>query len=388
MKDFLELLQEGEDSAFVVLEERAKQRIARFQEKFGWFVTEFMEMKPVKRMYYLHQLQEAGETTSDFPLLFGTVLQRELVAKYKIATPSWRQYVKVGTSNDFRKSSLLNVLGGKSTLDIVPEQGEYKQANLSDAKVDIQVFKRGRKVGLSWETLINDDLGAFAGLAQDLSDVALRTEYKEATKLFVSSSGPNSTLFSSSGAANPIDGATIINKDTKTLSADNIFATVTAMRNQLDVDGEPIVFDGFTLVVPPKKEQAALEALSPAALIAVGLSSTSTKERQTSANVTAQLGIDIVVNPYLPVVDTTHGDTSWYIFAKLSNGGAVQMNFLRGHETPEITMKAPNKQMLGGGAANPLEGDFESDTNQWRVRHVLGGTQVDMRLAYAQAATS
>lgn len=386
MKDFLELLQEGEDSAFVVLEERAKQRIARFQEKFGWFVTEFMEMKPVKRMYYLHQLQEAGETTSDFPLLFGTVLQRELVAKYKIATPGWRKYVKVGSSNDFRKSSLLNVLGGKSTLDLVPEQGEYKQASLSDAKVDIQVYKRGRTLGLSWETLINDDLGAFADLAEALAQVALRTEYKEATKLFVASTGPNATLFSSSGAANPIDGATIINKDTKVLSADNLFATITAMRNQLDVDGEPIVFDGFTVVVPPNKEKDALEATSPAALIATGVGASAA--RQTSANVVANLNLDVEVNPYLPVVDTSHGTTGWYVFANLSNGGAVQMNFLRGHETPEITMKAPNKQMVGGGAVNPLEGDFESDTNKWRVRHVLGGTQVDMRLAYAQAATS
>jgi hypothetical protein len=57
------------------------------------------------------------------------------------------------------------------------------------------------------------------------------------------------------------------------------------------------------------------------------------------------------------------------------------MNFLAGHESPEVVMKSPNKITLGGGLNNPTEGDFESDSMQWRVRHILGGTQVDPRYA-------
>jgi hypothetical protein len=44
-------------------------------------------------------------------------------------------------------------------------------------------------------------------------------------------------------------------------------------------------------------------------------------------------------------------------------------------------MKNPNKLALGGGTTNPLEGDFESDSMEWRVRHILGGVQVDPRMA-------
>ena len=53
------------------------------------------------------------------------------------------------------------------------------------------------------------------------------------------------------------------------------------------------------------------------------------------------------------------------------------MNFLRGHESPELCMKNPNKVALGGASMSPLEGDYESDAIRWRIRHIFGGTQVD-----------
>ena len=160
------------------------------------------------------------------------------------------------------------------------------------------------------------------------------------------------------------------------------------MSNQRDYDNEPIAIDGFDVVIPPDKWKAALEATSPAALIATGLSATNAKERDTSANVTAMLPITLHVNPYLPIIDTTHGTTAWYVFAKLSNGAAVQMNFLRGHESPELCMKNSDKLSLGGGPISAMEGDFQNDSAYWRVRHIMGGAVIDPRFAYAQDAST
>jgi hypothetical protein len=186
---------------------------------------------------------------------------------------------------------------------------------------------------------------------------------------------------------------TIANKGTASLSgdatgADNIGAVITSMRNQKDADGNPILLTRFHLVVPPELEIRALKALSASALVAIGLASTSAASLQTSENVIAKLPITLHVNPYLSSVDTTHGTTSWYVFADPSDGAACQLNFLRGHEAPEIVMKSSNKQSLGGAVISPMEGDFESDSMAWRLRHVLGTTQLDPRFAYAQAATS
>jgi hypothetical protein len=124
------------------------------------------------------------------------------------------------------------------------------------------------------------------------------------------------------------------------------------------------------MVIPPDLELQAMKVLSSAALIAVGVGASAAA--QTSENIIAKLPITVHVNPYLPLIDTTHGTTTWYMFADLADGAAAQMNFLRGHETPEIVQKMSDKMTLGGAAVSPLEGDFDSDSMIWRVRHILG----------------
>jgi hypothetical protein len=102
-----------------------------------------------------------------------------------------------------------------------------------------------------------------------------------------------------------------------------------------------------------------------------------------------QMSITGHVNEYLPIVDVSaNKDSTWYLFAKLASGQAARLNFLAGRTAPELVMKAPNKVAVGGGAAGPLEGDFESDSMLWRVRHIMGGTQIDPRVTYAQDGTT
>jgi hypothetical protein len=358
-------------------------------------VNKFMKMSTAKRRVIMEEgrrgiayLTEGAETTSDFSNLFGTVLDRTLLAKYQIQRPDVFGYVKKGTQRDFRAQNIIGVFGLQGNLPQVPEQGSYKAKALADGKVSCTVSKFGRIFPLSWESLINDDLGAFSDAADRLANAATRTEIYQATKLIAVAAGPSTSLFGTA-LTHPIDGGTVANKGTSVLSATTLFDTLTLMRNQLDTDGEPIMIDRFTLVVPPNKYKAALEAVNPAALIAVGLSATNAKEVQTSWNATASQPIDVVQNPYLPILDTTHGTTTWYVFATLSNGAAVQLNFLTGHESPEICMRASDKVSLGGGGLiSPMEGNFLNDSAQWRVRHIMGGAVIDPRMAYAQAATS
>jgi hypothetical protein len=327
-QDFLELdVSEGLEASAA---DKARH-IANLEERMEKFMN-FLDFTPTKRRYIL---EEGGaETISDFQNLFATVLDRQLLAKYKIQTPAWRSYVKVGTQRDFRAQNILGIFGLQGGLSKVPELGEYKAGKLVDGKVANSVYKYGRVFPISWEAIVNDDLGAFSDVAERLANAAVRTEYRAAVNLFVDSSGPIATVFGNAIAA--FDGGTIVNKGTLPLTASNLFDTTVAMANQNDIDGEPIMVDGWVLVVPPAKQKAALEAVAPAALIAVGLSSTSAKERQTSANVTANLNIEIVVNPYLPLIDTTTGSSAWYLFAKLSSGTAIQLNYLQGDEAPEL----------------------------------------------------
>jgi hypothetical protein len=38
---------------------------------------------------------------------------------------------------------------------------------------------------------------------------------------------------------------------------------------------------------------------------------------------------------------------------------------------------------VGGGGVNPTDGDFDTDTAEYKVRHVLGGTLMDPKAAVA-----
>jgi hypothetical protein len=109
-------------------------------------------------------------------------------------------------------------------------------------------------------------------------------------------------------------------------------------------------------------------------------------------------------NYYLPIVDTTSGQSAWYLFAQPSNGRpAMQQSFLQGHEAPELFMKQPNQVVIGegrmgpgvaggmsaggSGSSNPMDGDFDTDSIIYKIRHVLGGTLLDPICGVASTGT-
>lgn len=259
---------------------------------------------------------------------------------------------------------------------------------MGEGKVQIALKKYGRRFGLGWEVLINDDLGAFGDIADRLANAALRTEFREATKLMASATGPNAGLFGAP-IVHPIDGKNVTNKLTgagSALSVAGVASAVQKFREMVDADGEPILIDGFEMVVPPALEVTMYQVLQSQLLLAAGGDSTAGAKVQVSPNKNPIQNFQITghINPYLPIIDiSANKNTTWYLIARLSNGAAAQLNFLRGHESPELVMKNPNKVLLSGGNTNPLEGDFEADAVDWRVRHILGGIQVDPRYAVA-----
>ncbi|MBU2249927.1 MAG: hypothetical protein KKD77_24490, partial [Gammaproteobacteria bacterium] len=92
-------------------------------------------------------------------------------------------------------------------------------------------------------------------------------------------------------------------------------------------------------------------------------------------NVISQYGMELVIDPYLPVIDATHPG-SWYLFADPADIAAIEYDYLQGHERPEICMKASDKVSIGGGALSPLSGDFATDNVFYRVRDIFGANKL------------
>lgn len=320
----------------------------------------------------MHQLQEAM-STSDFPNLYGDILDRQLLANYRETPSPWRRYIKTATVRDFRDVKRGYINGGEDRLSQVAEKGAYPARAVTDGKYTYAVKKYGATFPITWEALVNDDLDAFRSLPERLARGARRTEQHFAVDLYAGTTGPDATFFAS-GNANVVTSNPV-------LSVTALMTAFTILAAQTDSDGEPIVVDAVHLVVPPALMVAAQNILNATQIEmtdAGGLSN----QKLIAAN-WMRNNVTLHVEPYLPIISTTNGNTSWYLFADPSNGRpAAEVGFLAGHEEPQLFIKSPDAQRMAGGS-DPMAGDFATDSIDYKVRHVLGGTLMDPKMAVA-----
>lgn len=323
-------------------------------------------------------------STSDFSLLFGDILDRQILAKYVSMPVQWDALAKRGRVRDFRQVKRYALDGAESILSEVKQLTEYPAAQLQDSAYTYSVTKKGRRVALSWEDLVNDDLDAFASIPDRLGNAARRSEEKYVTGLYAATGGPNSTFFSTGNKNLLASGAS------GALSVTSMQSAFTLLASQVDTDGGPIYVEGVTLVVPPALTVVANNILNATEIWTAagsgGASSDAGRGDQLRVANWMANRVKVITNPWLPITSTsgTFGSTSWYLFADPNVGRpAMEIGFLTGHENPELFQKSPNAIRVGGGSVAPEDGDYETDSVEWKLRHVFGGTLMDPKSAVA-----
>jgi len=324
-----------------------------------------------------YHLQEAL-STSDFPVLFADILDRQLLADYQQVPSQWRQYARAGTVRDFRQVKRFAVDGGLGLLTDVKELTEYPEDSQPDATPFVySVTKKGKRFQLSWETIINDDLGVMQRLPRNLAVSARNSEEFFATSLFAASTGPNATFFTA-GHANIVTA-------NPALSVSALTTAFTILASQKDTNGNPILVDAAVLMVPPALQVTAENIINAIEILAAAGGGPGTGNDQLRVANWMKNKVTLVVNPWLPLIDTTHGNTSWYLLQSPNGMGRPisEIGFLRGYEAPQLFMKDPDSVRVGGGSISPMDGDFDTDSVQYKVRHVFGGTLLDTKSAVA-----
>jgi hypothetical protein len=344
----------------------------QYQARLAEAVTFIADVMAGRRP--VSQLREAM-TTSDFPYLFGDALDRQLLAAYQAPLGpdyEWRDYCRIGTAPDFRTVKRFSLSGLTARLETVKEKGEYPLAALDETPYTYAVKKFGRLADVSWEAFVDDDLGAFKDIPNRFAQAAKNTEFYEFTNLWAA----NLTLFSA-GHANLGHGV---------MSEANLIVGLGAMDAQTDPEGAPIMINKKYLVVPPQLQFAARKLVKSVTLVYAG-GAGATPDSYPTINILALLNLEVRINPWLPLIDLTHGTTGWYLFADKADGAAVEMGFLKGYEQPQIFMKSSNAQRVGGGEVTPFDGNFEDDDIWYKLRAVCGGTTLDYRYAYMSDGT-
>lgn len=331
---------------------------------------------------------EEAMNTADFPLLMGDVIDRQLLGMYQESPYSWANYARRGRVPDFRSVKRFAVDGAEGVLPTVGESGEYLPQVVKETKYSYAVTKKGRQINWSWESFINDDLDALGSSSPArLAKAARRSEEKFATTLFVDANGPHASLYTSGNknivnATNSGSSFTAVNPPLSIAALQQAYAV---LGNMVDADGEPITVDSFELVVPPSLEVTAQNILNGTEIWVTGAASGGASGQELHAVNWMRSKVRLSVNYYIPIVaSSSNGNTSWFLFASVNSGRpALEVGFLRGHETPELFQRIGNQMRIGGGGANVMDGSFEDDSIAFKVRHVFGGTSLDPKASVA-----
>jgi len=355
------------------------------------FINLLSNAENVPAHLHEYRIREAL-TTSDFPLLFGDVLDRQVLAAYKAVDPVWKAFVKMSTVKDFKVSDRYAITGGDQLLALVAEKGEYLASERDEARYHLSVDKYGRQFDISWEALINDDMGALKDTPERFARAAVRTEHRVTDNIWV---------YDTTAALHTVGGALYSTNAAETnqvgalLNIASLEAGLEFMAGLRDANGEPIMNRAKYLVVPPALEMTGRQILTSATKMwltgTTDLAAAPSVPYPTT-NVVSQMGLTLIVDPYIPVVATAKGfpnsgNTGWYLFADPKDIAAVEVAHLSGHERPEICMKASDKVNVGGGPIGPMEGDFATDNVLYRVRLVFGGCRLDWRATYMGGAS-
>lgn len=335
-------------------------------------------------------------STSDFPILFGDVIDRTMLAEYREWPSTWQSIAQRKVVPDFRPVELEQpILGADSRLDRVKELSEYPEESLSEQpRLTLSVKKYGRRMAFSWETIINDDRERLRDIPQRYGRAARRSEEYFVTELYAGASGPHTSLYTA-GNKNIINTTNGAATNNPALSIAGLQDAMLVLSRMKDEDDNPIFVEAVELVVPPALEIVAQNILNAIQLEITAASGGGQRDNGTIGEQRLIVAnwmrnrVRLNVNPLLPLISSTaNGNTSWYLFANPSaNRPALVAGFLRGHEEPEVFIKSPNARRVGGGDIDPLEGDFDTDSIQYKVRHVLGGRRLDGKATVASNGT-
>ena len=114
-------------------------------------------------------------TTSDFPIILEAITNRTLRAAYDVYGQTFRPFCRKVTAVDFKDMHRVQV-GEVGDLTKINEHGEYESTTFGEGKEKYRIATYGRIIGITRQTIINDDLGVFTNMAQKFGNAVARLE--------------------------------------------------------------------------------------------------------------------------------------------------------------------------------------------------------------------
>lgn len=284
-------------------------------------------------------------STSDFPSILGSTVNRTLRAAYDLQARTFTGWARESTAPDFREVARTQ-LSESTAFKQINQGGEYKAITFGESAEKYSLGKWGGIVALTWETLINDDLSAFDRIPLALAAEAAALEGDIVYGILT-------------GTAAMSDGLALFDAGHSNLAAANGAITdVTlsdgraAMRKQVGLKGRVLNLTPSFLIVGPDNETAANKYTSASFVAA----------KASDINPNYNTSLEVVVDPRVQ-------GKAWHLAATPALVDTIEYAYLEGEQ----------------GLFTETRQGFEVDGLQIKARHVFGAKAIDWRGIYKNA---
>lgn len=200
------------------------------------------------------RILELALTTADYPNLLANAANKILQPDYEHATPTYRLLAERQDLPDFKTASVLKAGDFPVPLQVA-EEGEIKLGSFSEAKDTFALATYGRRLLFAFQSIVNDDLGAFARIMRSAAVRLADFENALWFALLTSGSGAGPTL-GDSVALFHTTHANLTSSGTA-ISVDSLGVGRAMMRKQTSLDGLKLNIVPRYILTSPDKETLA-----------------------------------------------------------------------------------------------------------------------------------
>jgi len=273
----------------------------------------------------LKAILQAAFSTFDLPNIIVSNVNRYMVAGFKAVDESWRAIAKIGSRSDFKEMAGYRGIGS-FRFDKLPPSGQIKHGTVSETAYGNKVDTFAKMIGITRETIINDDMGYLADVPRQIG----RGGALSLVHTFWTEFMDNSTFFAS-GNNNVTTGA---------LSIANMNVALTKFRKQTDEAGDYVMATPVALVVPVELEETANQLYTD-----TNRGGGNTGDAETNPH---KGKYPPIVSPYLSDTRFTgNSTTAYYLIADPNDIPVIEVVFLDGNETPIVETADANFSQLG-----------------------------------------
>jgi hypothetical protein len=279
--------------------------------------------------------------TADFPFLLANVANKTLRSAYESTPRTFTAWARQATITDFKQVQRTQ-LGGAPDLQRVPESGEFTYGTIGEGREVYSLLTYGRIVGITRQTLINDDLDAFTRVPSAFGASAADLESDLVYSILTTNPlmGDGLALFVA-GHGNLGTAAAIT--ETSLAEAYRLFG------NQRGLEGRQISIQPRYIITPP------------------GTRSVEARKNVTATTPMAVAGVNAFAGRLEPIEEPrlipAAGADPWFLVADPSRIDTVEYGYLEGNTGPYTETRT----------------GFEVDGIEIKARHDFATKAIDWR---------